>query len=292
MDTTPPVIRHLSLCSGYGGIDLGLRRVLPNCRTIAYVEIEAFAIATLVGQMEAGCLDAAPLWTDVKTLPLGSFPINLEIISGGFPCTPFSVAGGRGADDDPRHLFPHIKNAIRVIRPRYVFLENVEGIITSFLKSDNWADPAGTPVLLHVLRELEREGYTCAFGLFTASEVGAPHQRKRVFILAHANESRLEGRDRGELPECPVKLSLRSGSSQVWWPSLPAEKQFDWEEPRVVSKVEPELGRAVDGASEGGVDPIACPVANRTDRLRLLGNGCVPSMVARAFTDLFHKLHK
>jgi len=292
VDLAPPVIRHLSLCSGYGGIDLGLRRVLPNCRTIAYVEIEAYAIATLVGQMEAGGLDAAPLWTDIKTLPLGSFPINLEIISGGFPCTPFSVAGGREADDDPRHLFPHIKNAIRVIRPRYVFLENVEGIIASFLKSDNWADPAGTPVLLHVLRELEREDYTCAFGLFTASEVGAPHQRKRVFILAHANESRLEGRDSGQLPECPVKLSLGSGSPQVCWPSLPEAPQHEWEEPRVISETKPVMGGAVDGATVGGVDSAMCALANRTDRLRLLGNGCVPSMVAEAFTQLLRELHK
>jgi len=62
-------------------------------------------------------------------------------------------------------------------------LENVEGIISSKLKGGGWNDPEGTPVLLHVLRELERTGYKCTWGIFSASEVGAPHQRKRVFIV-------------------------------------------------------------------------------------------------------------
>ena len=175
---------HLSLCAGYGGIDLGLRRVLPDVRTVAYVEIEAFAVANLVSKMEAFELDPAPVWTNLKTLPLEVFRDNVSIISGGFPCQPFSAAGKREGDDDPRHLFPYVKNAVRIIQPEWVFLENVEGIISAKLKSDGWADPAGTPVLLHVIRELERVGYQCAWGVFSAAEVGAPHQRKRVFILA------------------------------------------------------------------------------------------------------------
>ena len=175
---------HLSLCAGYGGIDLGLRRVLPDVRTVAYVEIEAFAVANLVAKMESGELDPAPVWTNLKTLPLEVFRDNVSIISGGFPCQPFSAAGKREGDDDPRHLFPYVKNAVRIIQPEWVFLENVEGIISAKLKSDGWSDPVGTPVLLHVLRELERVGYQCAWGVFSAAEVGAPHQRKRVFILA------------------------------------------------------------------------------------------------------------
>lgn len=187
MDTTE-AITHISLCAGYGGIDLGLRRVFPTCRTVAYVEIEAFAVANLVAKMEEGELDQAPIWTNLKTLPLEAFPTGLEIISGGFPCQPFSAAGKREGDEDPRHLFPYIKNAIRTIQPRIVFLENVEGIISAKLKGDGWEDPAGTPVLQHVLRELERVGYHATAGIFSAAEVGATHQRKRVFILARRNE--------------------------------------------------------------------------------------------------------
>ena len=198
VDTTKAGIkelRHLSLCSGYGGIDLGLRRVLPACRTVAYVEIEAFAIWNLVQKMEKGYLDAAPVWTNLKTMPLAQLREVLgreSIISGGFPCQPFSVAGAKAGDEDPRHLFPYIVDAVRTIQPRWVFLENVEGIISSKLKSDNWADPAGTPVLLHVLRELERLGYRAEAGVFSASEVGLPHQRKRVFILANSKCKGLE----------------------------------------------------------------------------------------------------
>lgn len=182
MDTSK-AINHISLCAGYGGIDLGLRRVFPACRTVAYVEIEAFAVANLVAKMEEGELDQAPIWTNLKTLPLEAFPTGLEIISGGFPCQPFSAAGKREGDEDPRHLFPYIKNAIRTIQPQWVFLENVEGIISAKLKGDGWEDPAGTPVLLHVIRELERVGYRATAGVFSAAEVGATHQRKRVFIL-------------------------------------------------------------------------------------------------------------
>lgn len=98
-------------------------------------------------------------------------------------------------DDDPRHLWPHITNGIRELGyPPIVFFENVEGIISSKLKGDGWADPAGTPVLLHVLRELERMGYEATAGVFSASEVGAPHQRKRVFIMGCRADLSSEGR--------------------------------------------------------------------------------------------------
>jgi len=207
------------------------------------VEIEAFAVANLVAKMEAGELDQAPIWTNLKTLPLEAFPTGLEIISGGFPCQPFSAAGKREGDEDPRHLFPYIKNAIRTIQPQWVFLENVEGIISAKLKGDGWEDPAGTPVLLHVIRELERVGYRATAGVFSAAEVGATHQRKRVFILAHSKGAGLEGHFRvqagcGE----PRRNSSQPKGSVGWsdsvgtfWPARPGEPQHEWEEPRVVA---------------------------------------------------------
>ena len=183
-------LKHLSLCTGYGGIDLGLSRVLPDVRTIAYVEIEAFAVHNLVAKIEKGWLDAAPVWTNLKTFPWRGFHKKVDILSGGFPCQPFSAAGRRGGDEDPRHLWPHIVRGIRELgRPSIVFFENVEGIISSKLKSDEWSDPEGTPVLLHVLRELERLGYKATAGVFSAEEVGAPHRRKRVFIMGVCGSS-------------------------------------------------------------------------------------------------------
>lgn len=253
MDTSK-AINHISLCAGYGGIDLGLRRVFPTCRTVAYVEIEAFAVANLVAKMEEGELDQAPIWTNLKTLPLESFPTGLEIISGGFPCQPFSAAGKREGDEDPRHLFPYIKNAIRTIQPRIVFLENVEGIISAKLKGDGWEDPAGTPVLLHVIRELERVGYHATAGVFSAAEVGATHQRKRVFILAHSGSTRSSVR----LPE---SQQWKEGNAEVFdhrscrnWPARPGEPQHEWEEPRVVGDAE---GRQIHGGKSGELGEAA-----------------------------------
>ena len=236
MDTTAP-ITHVSLCAGYGGIDLGLKRCLPTLRTILAVEIEAFAVANLVAKMEAGELDPCPIWADLKALPLDCIPKGVSILSGGFPCQPFSAAGKQEGDEDPRHLFPYIKNAIRTIQPEWVFLENVEGIISTKLKGDGWADPAGTPVLLHCLRELEREGYQCAWGVFSAAECGAPHQRKRVFILAHSLGERLEGLlcdAEAEGREDEGRPTSRCSEHRREWPARPGEPQHEWEEPRVV----------------------------------------------------------
>ena len=179
MDTTK-AITHISLCSGYEGIGLGLRRVLPNLREIAFVEREGFPVANLVAKMEAGELDSAPVFTDVKTFPYGKFRGQVDILSGGFPCQPFSCAGQRKATDDPRHLFPYIRDGIRDCEPRIVFLENVGGIISA--KTGD-----GESVLKYVLKELEGLGYRATAGIFSAEEVGAPHQRKRVFILGMAN---------------------------------------------------------------------------------------------------------
>ena len=179
MDTTK-AITHISLCSGYEGIGLGLRRVLPNLREIAFVEREGFPVANLVAKMEAGELDTAPVFTDVKQFPYGKFRGQVDILSGGFPCQPFSCAGQRKATDDPRHLFPYIRDGIRDCEPRIVFLENVGGIISA--KTGD-----GESVLKYVLRELEGLGYRATAGIFSAEEVGAPHQRKRVFILGMAN---------------------------------------------------------------------------------------------------------
>jgi DNA-cytosine methyltransferase len=178
MDTTQ-TITHISLCAGYGGIDIGLKRAIPNLRTIAFSEIEAFACANLVAKMETGLLDAAPIWTNLKTFPWEEFRGKVDILSGGYPCQPFSAAGKRLGTEDPRHLWPFIADGIRLMQPRLCFFENVEGHISLGLRA--------------VIEELGSLGYETTWGIFSASEVGAPHQRKRVFILAHRKCEGLEG---------------------------------------------------------------------------------------------------
>ena len=275
MDTAPkPHLSHISLCFGYGGIDLGLHRIFGDrLRLAAVCEIEAFALENALSKMEAGLIPAAPIWTDLRTFPWEEFQ-DVSLVSGGFPCQPFSAAGKREGDQDPRHLFPFIVDGIKRCRPRFVFLENVEGILSSKLAGEGWADPAGTPVLLHVLRELERVGYKATAGIFSASEVGAPHQRKRIFILAYREEQGLEGLRRlesnfiwndawqdgaargEELAYSCDSANTETGYAEAHrlsskhqtevcsgfigrtdataWPSRPGQPQYAWEPPRVV----------------------------------------------------------
>jgi len=170
VDTTKKLPTVLSLCTGYGGIERGLDLAGVEHRVIAHVEIEAFAIANLVAKMEAGKLDAAPVWSNLKTLPVEPFRDRVDLITGGYPCQPFSAAGKRLGEEDPRHLWPYIKKIIAYVKPARCFFENVEGHISLGLRE--------------VISDLESLGYKTAWGIFSAREVGAPHQRKRVYIMA------------------------------------------------------------------------------------------------------------
>lgn len=263
MDTTKATT-HVSLCAGYGGIDIGLSRAIPSLRTVAFSEIEAFACANLVSKMEAGLLDAAPIWTNLKTFPWSGFRDRVDILSGGYPCQPFSAAGKRLGTEDPRHLWPFIADGIRTMRPRVCFFENVEGHISLGLRE--------------VISELESIGYKVAWGIFSAREVGAPHQRKRVFILAYDKSLGIQGCGADWLQESlahvgqaiPMcggegcKLADTSygtdtasghaethrlpseyreavysgesgGANADAWPSRPGQPQYGWEPPRVVA---------------------------------------------------------
>ena len=169
----------ISFCTGYGGIELGLRRAGVDVRVICNVEIEAFVQANLVAKIEEGRMDDAPIYSDLKTFPARIFRGKIHGIIGGYPCQPFSSAGKRKGEKDPRHLWPYIREHVRAIRPLWCFFENVRGHTTMGL----W----------RVLSDLEAEGYRTEFGLFSAEETGAPHQRIRCFILAYHNIKGLEG---------------------------------------------------------------------------------------------------
>ena len=161
----------LSLCAGAGGLDLGLHLAMPEYRTVCYVERESYAASTLVARMEDSALDPAPVWDNVTDFNGKAWRGVVDIIHGGYPCQPFSVAGRKLGDKDPRHLWPHIARIVREIKPPVCFFENVGGHLRLGFEQ--------------VHDDLRSMGYRVKAGLFTAAEVGAPHKRERLFILAY-----------------------------------------------------------------------------------------------------------
>jgi DNA (cytosine-5)-methyltransferase 1 len=119
----------VSTCSGIGGLELGVRLVVPGLRVIAYVERDVPAAAVLARRMDDGALDAAPIWSDVTRFDGERWAGSVDIVMGGIPCQPFSVAGQRKGRDDERWIWPDIWRWVRAVRPAIVFLENVPGFI-------------------------------------------------------------------------------------------------------------------------------------------------------------------
>lgn len=167
----PPVI--LSFCPGILGLERGLERVLGKLRIAAYCEIEAFLCANLVAGMEAGVLESAPVWTDVKTFPAHLFRGKVQGVTGGYPCQPFSNAGNQKGETDERHLWPYFRRHIAAVKPLWCFFENVANHLNIGYEQ--------------VRRELQELGFTVKEGIYSAKEVGAPHRRERLFILAISN---------------------------------------------------------------------------------------------------------
>ncbi|MCB2085055.1 MAG: DNA cytosine methyltransferase [Sphingomonadaceae bacterium] len=186
----------LSLCAGYGGLDLGLSIAEPTYRTVCFVEREAHAAATLVARMADQALAPALVWDDLKSFDGKPWRDRIHILSAGYPCQPFSVSGKRKADKDPRHLWPDVARIIDEVRPRAIFAENVEGHVDL-----GFAEVAGS------LAEL---GYHAKAGLFTAREVGARHRRRRLFILAYSN-----GVGCGLLPRSDDRVGSAAAESSV-----------------------------------------------------------------------------
>jgi site-specific DNA-cytosine methylase len=151
---------------------------------VVAVEVEAYALANLVAKAEEGKLAIEALWPDLRTFPAERFSGCFDFILAGYPCQPFSHAGKRQGTDDPRHLWPHIARIIEAVRPVWGFFENVPGHLT-----------LGFPEVYRSLRNLH---YSVESILVTAAEVGAPHRRQRLFILAHSAEFRCDGLPIGE----------------------------------------------------------------------------------------------
>ncbi len=203
---------------------MGLKRVVRNVRTIAFSEIEKFACEILAARMAGGQIDPAPIWTNLKTFPCEQFRGMVDCLIAGYPCQPFSHAGNRQGEEDPRHLWPHIQRAVGIIRPRLLFMENVAGHVTLGLKN-----------VLHDICEL---GYEVTAGLFEARAEGLPHKRQRLFILAYDKSAGIHD---SIVWQTDFARNGKAGSQQFnqahgqdLAPAPPGAEQFWWEPARVL----------------------------------------------------------
>jgi len=255
-----------SLFSGIGGFDLGLERA--GMKVIWQSEIDQFACKVLKKHWPnvPNLGDITKIdWTKVE---------RPNIVCGGYPCQPFSTAGRRGGENDPRHLWPAMHNAINILRPRYAIMENVRGHLSLGFG--------------RVLGDLAEIGYDTEWQVIPAAAVGAPHKRDRVFIVAYPNNAgvgtqrrkiqrqkpsgeqeqkvvaqyvfgrrgtNVADTNRRRREQCEPKTKSVSGISSSsqrnlanWW------------------QVEPNVGRVANGVSD------------RVDRLKGLGNAIVPQV--------------
>lgn len=169
----------LSICTGGGGLDLGIGLAVPGARSVCMVEREAFAVAHLVSAMEQGLLHPAPVWSDARTFDGRRWRECVDGLIGGIPCQPHSVAGRKQGSLDERDLWSAARRIVVQSRAWFVLIENVGGMLSA---GDD--EVAGAQ---RIFRDLSKLGFEVEGGLFTAAEVGAPHVRERVFILGVAD---------------------------------------------------------------------------------------------------------
>jgi DNA (cytosine-5)-methyltransferase 1 len=169
-------MNYLSLFSGACGGDLAFQHLLEGFKCIGYIEIDDYCQRVILQRIKDGLLDAAPIFGDIRGFIKEGFAESykgmVDVITAGFPCQPFSVAGKRKGEQDERNLWPATRDTIRIIRPRFVFLENVPGLLNSGY--------FGT-----ILCDLSEIGYNAKWTVLGADDVGARHKRKRLWILAY-----------------------------------------------------------------------------------------------------------
>jgi DNA (cytosine-5)-methyltransferase 1 len=230
--------------------------------------------------MEEKALDTAPVWSDLVTFDGKPWRGKVDILSAGYPCQPFSQAGKRLGEKDPRHLWPHVRRILGECGAPLLFAENVPGHVSLGLEA--------------VWKDLREMGYEVEAGIFSAAEVGAPHIRKRLFILAYADHEHVRDlADRisqgwshdadtwgvSAFDGCGSEgvdnaLAARCENGANLFPPLPGDLA-SWERYLAFS---PDAQPAIFRGSHG--------LAYRMDRYRLTGNGVVPLAAGYAFGTL------
>jgi len=153
-----------SLCTGYGGLDMAVEAFF-NAEMAWCAENDKHASKLIEQRFNK------PNLGDIKQIDWASVE-PIDILTAGYPCQPFSNAGQRKGTDDERHIWPHIIKAISILRPKFIILENVRGHLSLGFKE--------------VLSDLAQNGYDAKWRIVRASDIGAPHQRARLFIIAYS----------------------------------------------------------------------------------------------------------
>jgi DNA (cytosine-5)-methyltransferase 1 len=233
-------MNELHLFAGAGGGILGGLLLGHTC--VCAVEIEPYPRKVLLQRQRDGILPKFPIWDDVQTFDGGPWRGKVDIVCGGFPCQDISAAGkGAGIDGKRSGLWGEMARVIGEIRPQYVFVENSPLLVGR-----------GLAVVLGDLAEM---GYDARWGVYGADDAGAPHQRKRIWVLGYSAGERLPKSD----------LDLWKHVAE------PEEHSRTWN------------GRRMD---QPGIVGVADGVANWVDRLKAAGNGQVPAVVELAWRVL------
>ncbi len=258
-------MKVLDLFSGIGGFSLGLERA--GFETVAFCEIDPFCRKVLKKHWPD-----VPIYEDIRTLN-GKEIGSVDVITGGYPCQPFSTAGKRRGQEDDRHLWPEMLRLIQEIKPTWVIGENVAGHISMGLDT--------------VLSDLESEAYRTRTFVIPACSIDARHRRDRVWIVANtdvgASRPRIEPEpvqekqfqsSPGSTNKTDVANTDRDNAQRI--KSSEPEKEIR-QEPR-----ERQAGSCGDGVrrwpSEPSVGRVAHGIPNRVDRLKSLGNSVVPQI--------------
>ena len=278
-------MNELSLFSGAGGGCLG-SKILGH-RLIGYVENEPYCQEVLKQRIADGILDAAPIYGDIRRFISDgyaeAYADMVDLLSGGFPCQPFSVAGKQQGESDPRNMWPSTIECIRIIRPRFAFLENVPGIL-----ADKYMG--------RIFGDLAESGYSFRWTCLGADDVGANHRRKRLWILAYSQVTNDSQQDRKinsrwetvKGREAEIRVEFGGCRENVADPrgNRLERPEFFGNEQRNGNNIKPFVSNKSWWSTEPNVGRVAHGVASRVDRLKSIGNGQVPLCMARAFQIL------
>ena len=171
------LLRGLDVCAGSGIGSFVFERI-GLCQTVCYVENDPYCQRILQARMRDGWISDAPLWSDLRNFDGKPWRGRADFIFGGIPCQPHSLAGKRLGESDERNLWPDFLRVVREVGPRVVLLENVAGLLA--------AGPEGLSYMGAILGELSEAGYDAEWTTIGAVDVGAPHRRKRVWVVAYS----------------------------------------------------------------------------------------------------------